>query len=72
MIDHIDANFRLGTNGQVVDPKSIMGVLSLDLSRPQLLQCDSDHIKLREKLISFFYHKNQEKIYENQDHFLRY
>ena len=41
-VSMVDANFELGSGSRIVDAKSILGVLALDLARPQRLVCDSD------------------------------
>lgn len=55
VIDKIDLNFNLGEGRRVVDAKSILGVLALDLTRPIRLSYDSDDDGIREKLAPFIY-----------------
>lgn len=52
-VDRFDVNFELGSKGRVVNPKSILGVFTLDLSCPQKLRCDSDDLKIVDKLKPF-------------------
>lgn len=54
MIDKWEVDFRLGSERRVVNAKSILGVLSLDLSRPQELKYNSGDSELYEKLKPFF------------------
>lgn len=37
-VDRFDVNFELGSKGRGVNPKSILGVFTLDLSSPQKLR----------------------------------
>lgn len=57
VINCIEANFELGEGKRVIDPRSIMGIFTLDLSQPQELRCDSNEIDLKNKLIPFLYCK---------------
>ncbi|MDE6984965.1 MAG: HPr family phosphocarrier protein [Lachnospiraceae bacterium] len=41
-IDKVDASFDLGSGRRIVDAKSILGVMALDLSGPLQLRCHSD------------------------------
>lgn len=49
----VDANFELGSGSRIVDAKSILGVLALDLARPQRLVCDSDDSAILEEIEPF-------------------
>ena len=53
VIDKFDVNFDLGAGQRVVDAKSILGVMALDLSQPQLLRYDSDDERIEEKISPF-------------------
>ena len=53
VIDKLDVNFDLGAGQRVVDAKSILGVMALDLSQPQLLRYDSDDERIEEKISPF-------------------
>ena len=55
VIDKIDLCFNLGEGRRIVDSKSILGVLALDLTRPLRLSYDSDDEGIREKLAPFIY-----------------
>ena len=55
VIDKIDSCFNLGEGRRVVDAKSILGVMALDLTRPLQLTYDSDDEGIREKLTPFIY-----------------
>ena len=55
VIDKIDLSFNLGEGRRVVDAKSILGVMALDLTRPVRLSYDSDDEGIREKLAPFIY-----------------
>jgi len=55
VIDKIDLCFNLGEGRRVVDAKSILGVLALDLTKPVRLSYDSDDEGIREKLAPFIY-----------------
>ncbi len=55
VIDKIDLSFNLGEGRRIVDAKSILGVLALDLTRPLRLSYDSDDDGIREKLAPFIY-----------------
>ena len=55
VIDKIDLSFNLGEGRRVVDAKSILGVMALDLTRPVRLSYDSDDEGFREKLAPFIY-----------------
>ncbi|RKI86186.1 HPr family phosphocarrier protein [bacterium 0.1xD8-71] len=55
VIDKIDLCFNLGEGRRIVDAKSILGVLALDLTRPLRLSYDSDDEGIREKLAPFIY-----------------
>ena len=49
-IEKLDDNFDLGSGHRVVDAKSILGVLALDLSGPLRLRYHSDDLGIREKI----------------------
>ena len=53
VIDKFDVNLDLGAGQRVVDAKSILGVMALDLSQPQLLRYDSDDERIEEKISPF-------------------
>ncbi len=53
VIDKIDLSFNLGEGRRIVDAKSILGVMALDLTRPLRLSYDSDDEGIREKLAPF-------------------
>ncbi len=53
LIDRFDGDFDLGSGRRVVDAKSIIGVLALDLTQPQMLRYNSDDGEIREKLRPF-------------------
>ena len=55
VIDKIDLCFNLGEGRRIVDAKSILGVLALDLTGPLRLSYDSDDEGIREKLAPFIY-----------------
>ncbi len=58
VIDKIDLSFNLGEGRRVVDAKSILGVMALDLTRPVRLSYDPDDADdegIREKLAPFIY-----------------
>lgn len=52
-VSMVDANFELGSGSRIVDAKSILGVLALDLARPQRLVCDSDDSAILEGIEPF-------------------
>ena len=52
-VSMVEANFELGSGSRIVDPKSILGVLALDLARPQRLICDSDESAVLERIEPF-------------------
>ena len=52
-VSMVDANFELGSGSRIVDAKSILGVLALDLARPQRLVCDSDDSAILEEIEPF-------------------
>lgn len=52
-INKVEAKFELGSGRRIVDPKSILGVFTLDLTQPQELRCDSDDLKSMDKIIPF-------------------
>lgn len=47
-IDKIDASFDLGSGRRIVDAKSILGVMALDLSGPLQLRYHSDDKGIRD------------------------
>ncbi len=53
IIDKIDANFDLGSGHRIVDAKSILGVLALDLSGPLRLRYHSNDIDIEKKIEPF-------------------
>ena len=56
-INKLEANFELGSGGRIVDPKSILGVLTLDLTQPHELRWDSDNLKTINSIQPFLYKK---------------
>lgn len=54
-IDKIDANFDLGSGRKIVDAKSILGVMALDLSGPLQLRCHSDDKEIENIIAPFVY-----------------
>lgn len=54
MIDKWEVDFSLGSGCRMVNAKSILGVLSLDLSRPQALKYNSGDGEIYEKLRPYF------------------
>lgn len=54
-IDKIDANFDLGSGRKIVDAKSILGVMSLDLSGPLQLRYHSDDKEIENIIAPFVY-----------------
>ncbi len=54
-IDKFDASFDLGSGKKVVDAKSILGVMALDLSGPLCLRYHSDDKEIEEKIAPFVY-----------------
>ncbi len=52
-VSMVEANFELGSGSRIVDAKSILGVLALDLARPQRLICDSDDSAVMERIGPF-------------------
>lgn len=57
IVNSVKANFELGSGRRIVDPKSILGIFSLDLSQPQRLCCDSDDSGWMDKMAPFLYRK---------------
>lgn len=53
IVEKLDANFDLGSGHRVVDAKSILGVLALDLSGPLRLRYHSDDLGIKEKIAPF-------------------
>ena len=54
IIDKWEVDFKLGSECKTVNAKSILGVLSLNLSRPQELKYNSGDCEIYEKLRPFF------------------
>ncbi len=54
-IDKIDANFDLGSGRKIVDAKSILGVMALDLSDPLQLRYHSDDKEIENIIAPFVY-----------------
>lgn len=54
IIDKWEVDFKLGSECKMVNAKSILGVLSLDLSRPQKLNYNSGDLEIYERLRPFF------------------
>lgn len=53
LIDRFDADLRMGSGRRIVDARSIMGVLTLDLSQPLTLKFDPDDPRIREGIAPF-------------------
>lgn len=53
MIDRLEGKFELGSGERIVNPKSIIGILTLDLAQPQELRCYSDNLKLMDVIRPF-------------------
>lgn len=56
-INKVEANFEMGSGRRIVDAKSIIGVLSLDLTQPQELRCDSDDKGMINRIEPFLYRR---------------
>ncbi len=54
-VSTMEANFELGSGRRVVDAKSILGVLALDLAQPQRLTCDSDDSAMLDKISPYLF-----------------
>ena len=50
VVGKFDVNFDLGSGHHIVDAKSILGVMALDLSHPQMLRYDSDDETIEEHM----------------------
>lgn len=55
IVDKINLHFEIGRENQVLDAKSVIGMLALDLSQPQILSYNSDDTEIYEKLRPFLY-----------------
>lgn len=55
IIDKFDSSFDLGAGQRIVDAKSILGVMALDLTGPVRLRYDSEDETIREKIAPFIY-----------------
>ena len=53
VVGKFDVNFDLGSGHHIVDAKSILGVMALDLSHPQMLLYDSDDETIEEHMRPF-------------------
>lgn len=53
VIDKFDTSFDLGSGRRVVDAKSILGVMALDLSEPLRLRYHSNDGEIEEKIAPF-------------------
>ena len=53
VVGKFDVNFDLGSGHHIVDAKSILGVMALDLSHPQMLCYDSDDETIEEHMRPF-------------------
>ena len=58
IIDKIVGNFRLVSDRCIVDAKSILGIFSLDLTKPQRLICDSTDEKVMDQFAPFLCRQN--------------
>lgn len=52
-INHFETDFRFCSEKQVVNAKSILGVCSMDFSKPLYLQYDSDDQRIRNVIGSY-------------------
>ena len=59
VVNRVEANFEIGSGKRVVDPRSILGIFSLDLTQPQELRCDSDELPLADAFMAF--HCNEDR-----------
>lgn len=55
VIDKIDTDFDLGDGHRIVDAKSILGVMALDLSEPLPLRYYSEDENIKEKIAPFLF-----------------
>lgn len=55
MISTLEVNFDMGSGRRMVDAKSLLGVLTLDLTQPQKLSCNSDDVTIMEKITPYLY-----------------
>jgi len=53
IIGKFESNFDLGSGQRIVDAKSILGVMALDLTGPVRLRCHSDDMEIAEKIAPF-------------------
>ena len=53
IIGKFESNFDLGSGQRIVDAKSILGVMALDLTGPVRLRCHSDDTEIAEKIAPF-------------------
>ena len=51
-----DVDFNMGAGNRIVDAKSVIGVLALDLSKPQRLSFCSDDLEIMNKLAQYIAH----------------
>lgn len=58
VISEIDAECDLSSNKYIVDAKSLLGVLSLDMSHPLKLQIHSNEYEIQEGLKEFLLNEN--------------
>lgn len=58
IIDKIEGNFKLVSDKCIVDAKSILGILSLDLTKPQRLIYDSNDEKVMDQFAPFLCRQN--------------
>ncbi len=58
-VNRAEANFEIGSGKRVVDPRSILGVFSLDLTQPQELRCDSDELPLCDTFTAFHFNEGR-------------
>lgn len=57
LIDRFDVDFEMGSGMRIVDAKSIIGILALDLSQPLPLRYDSNDSRIREGIKAFLFEK---------------
>ena len=65
IINKFEVNFDLGSGNRVVDAKSILGILALDLSEPLQLRYDSSDTRIIEKIAPFISKKPADQILFN-------
>ena len=56
-INHFETDFHFCSEKQVVNAKSILGVCSMDFSKPLCLQYDSDDQRIQSVIGSYQFHR---------------